>query len=516
VAVRATKGWSGPAAVVETHISVLTFVGDRVYKLKKPVDFGFCDFRRREQRREACHREVQVNRRLSPDVYLGVLDVVDAEGHPRDHLVEMVRLPPDRRLASLVVEDDPRVPAALDAVARLFADFHADARRGRALEADAGAEASARALERELGELEACAAGADPVLEPAAVAAVGDLARRWLAGRGPLLDERVGAGHVVDGHGDLQAEDVFVLDDGPRVLDSIEFSDRLRHVDVWDDVAFLVMDLQRLGRPDLATRFAEAYRRFSGDQAPMSMVAFFAARWALVRAKVAALRALQLRSGDGRTAATTQARGLVDLARRDLEAGQVRLVLVGGLPGTGKSTVAEALSDATGAVVLGSDLTRKERAGLRADQPVAVGYREGLYDSHTTEGTYEALLDRARVALGRATTVVLDASWTDAGLRARARSVAEEAGAELVEVRCVCPAEVAVARIRARRAAGGGPSDADEAVAAAMAADADPWPEAQVLETDAPLDVVVGRAGALLGAGLADVAPISGPGGPAR
>ncbi|MCD9625381.1 AAA family ATPase [Rhabdothermincola salaria] len=494
MAPRPAAGWVGPAAVVETHISVLTFVGDRVYKLKKPVHFDFLDFRRREQRREACHREVQVNRRLSPDVYLGVLDVVDAEGRLRDHLVEMVRLPPDRRLATLVTDDDPGLAEGLDALARTIADFHADARRGPTLQVDAGHAAATTALERELEELRAGAEGDAPVLDPAVLAEVAGAARRWLAGRAPLFAERASGGHVVDGHGDLQAEDVFCLDDGPRVLDSIEFSDRLRHVDVWDDVAFLVMDLQRLGRADLGEAFADAYRRYSGDRAPASLVAFFAARRALIRAKVLALRARQLDAGTAQAAATEQARALVDLARRDLAAAEVRLVLVGGLPGTGKSTVAEVLSTETDAIVLGSDLTRKERAGIPGDRPAPAGYREGLYDPATTSATYDAMLDRARVALGRGTTVVLDASWSDEAHRRAARRLAAEAEVDLVEVRCVCPAEVAATRIRSRRAAGGGASDADEAVASAMAADTDDWPEALVLDTDAPIDHVVARA----------------------
>nr|WP_249420552.1 AAA family ATPase [Rhabdothermincola salaria] len=254
------------------------------------------------------------------------------------------------------------------------------------------------------------------------------------------------------------------------------------------------MDLQRLGRADLGEAFADAYRRYSGDRAPASLVAFFAARRALIRAKVLALRARQLDAGTAQAAATEQARALVDLARRDLAAAEVRLVLVGGLPGTGKSTVAEVLSTETDAIVLGSDLTRKERAGIPGDRPAPAGYREGLYDPATTSATYDAMLDRARVALGRGTTVVLDASWSDEAHRRAARRLAAEAEVDLVEVRCVCPAEVAATRIRSRRAAGGGASDADEAVASAMAADTDDWPEALVLDTDAPIDHVVARA----------------------
>jgi uncharacterized protein len=492
-------GWDGPAAVVETHVSILVFLADRVYKLKKPVRFPFLDFSTPARRRDACEREVQLNRRLSPDVYCGVLDVAGPDGVVRDHLVEMVRMPPDRRLSTLVTSGAPGVERHLTALARVLATFHAEVGRGDSLGADAGYSAASASLEGELAELADLAAGPDAVLDPGLLDDVANRARRWLAGRGPLFVERAAAGFVVDGHGDLRADDVYCLDDGPRVLDCIEFSDRLRHVDVWDDVAFVLMDLRRLGRPDLAAHLAVAYRSFSGNDVVPALVHFFMARWALVRAKVEGLRARQLEPGADHDRAVVEAADLLALAGDDLAAAEVRLVLVGGLPGTGKSTVAEAVGGALGAVVLASDEVRKERAGIPFGTSSAGRYREGIYDPTTTRDTYQALLDRARVGLERATTVVLDASWTDQELRAFARRLGATAGARVSELRCACPAEVADDRLRARRAAGGGVSDADEAVAEAMGLDADPWPEAVVIDTDAPVDVVVGRALRALG-----------------
>src|SRR5207248_5092618 len=169
--------------------------------------------------------------------------------------------------------------------------------------------------------------------------------------------QRIALGAVRDGHGDLQAEDIFCLDDGPRILDCIEFDDRLRHVDVLADVAFLAMDLERLGAPEAAATFLARYREFARESYPPSLAHHYIAARAHVRCKVACLRHRQ-----GDDGGADAARGLLDLTARHLEAARVRLVLVGGLPGTGKSTVAAALADATGWVVLRSDEVRKDVA----------------------------------------------------------------------------------------------------------------------------------------------------------
>ncbi len=253
------------AAVAETHVSVLVFAGNRAYKLKKPVALGFLDFSTRQAREAACRREVEPNRRLAPDVYLGVADVSGPDGNPCDYLVVMRRMPAGRRLAALV-----------------------------------------RAMAPLVG----------PVLEPELASRAG-LARRYLAGRGALLEHRAASGMVRDGHGDLLAEDIFLLDDGPRVLDCIEFDDRLRYGDVLADVAFLAMDLERLGAPRLAAQFLDCYREFSGHPHPASLMEHYVAYRAHVRAKVACLRHQQ---GDG--AAAGEAAALLSLAVRHLERGR--------------------------------------------------------------------------------------------------------------------------------------------------------------------------------------------------
>jgi aminoglycoside phosphotransferase family enzyme/predicted kinase len=472
------------ASVAETHSAVVFFVGDRAYKLKKPVDLGFLDFRSRAGREAVCHREVELNRRLSPDVYLGVADVHGPGGEMCDHLVVMRRMPHDRRLSTLV-ERGERVEGHLWDLAHLIAAFHSRAERSAA----ADAAASPGALAGRWRDNSASLKASVPVVDGATVERVHALAMRYLDGRLPLFDRRRVEGRACDGHGDLLADDVFCLPDGPRVLDCIEFDDGLRYGDTLADVAFLAMDLERLGRPELGELFLRAYRLHADDVWPASLEHHHIAYRAQVRAKVTAIRA-----GQGHEPSVAEARRLLAMAADHLEAARVRLVVVGGLPGTGKSTVAGAIGDALGATVLRSDEVRKELAGLPVDWPAHHQYGRGIYTAEATANTYRELLSRSEVALGMGETVVLDASWGDEGWRAQARAVASRACADLVELRCEVAAEVAAERMHARAAAGGGPSDATPAIAAAMAAVADPWPEAIAIGTDGPPSVSLAKA----------------------
>ncbi|HEX9260005.1 MAG TPA: AAA family ATPase, partial [Acidimicrobiales bacterium] len=328
------------------------------------------------------------------------------------------------------------------------------------------------------------------VLDRHVLAAVEMRALAYLDGRCHLLEGRVAHGHIVDGHGDLLTDDIFCLSDGPRILDCLEFDPRLRAGDVLLDLAFLAMDLEHLGRPDLAVALVDTYCELSAEHHPRSLAHHYIAYRALVRAKVSCLRALQAAQS------TAPAAAFLDLCARHLHAGAVRLVLVGGLPGTGKTTLAGELGKRLGWVVLRSDEVRKELAGLDALTPSAAPYQEGLYTPAMTARTYSTMLERAEVALGLGESVVLDASWGDASDRDAARTVASRASAELVEV--VCELDEATA---ARRIGGRGPdaSDATPAVAHAMAAAFAPWPEAQRADTGATAAEVASAVLALMG-----------------
>jgi uncharacterized protein len=462
------------AEVRETHSAVVFLVGDRAFKMKKPVDLGFLDFSSPTRRLRACQSELVLNRRLAPDVYLGISDLNDVDGKPLEHLLVMRRMPAGRRLAHLVATHTSLDDGLAD-LARIVSDFHARASRSPEIDSCGARDAVADRWETNFTEARTSVGTS---LDADTYAEVCDLARRYLAGRHDLFADRIRRGAVVDGHGDLLAEDIFMLPDGPRILDCLDFDDRLRYLDRIDDVACLVMDLERLGSAAAGQQFLDAYLQASGDDPPASLVHHYIAYRAFMRAKVACLPGATEHGG-------YLASTLLDLARRHLDDARVRVVLVGGSPGTGKTTVSATLAEALDADVLSSDVVRKELAGVGADTGMPAPYREGIYTSEWTARTYDELLARTErsVRLGR--SVVLDASWGDVRRRAEVARLAEHTVSDLSQFRCEVPDLVADERLARRRSA----SDADPHIAAEMRARFEDWPEAVAIDTGACVDV---------------------------
>lgn len=448
--------------VAETHISVLVFIAGRVYKLRKPVRFGFLDFSSREARQADCHREVSLNRRLSPDVYLGVADVV-MDGAPIDHMVVMRALPAELQLERMVT-DGSDVTSQMDATADVLARFHATADRAPSISAAA---TPAAIHERWMSNFVETDAFVGPVLDPEVDRDIRSLVGRWMDAHGELLAARIEEGCICDGHGDLQASDVFCLPDGVRILDCLEFSDELRYDDVCGDVAFLAMDLERLGSRGAAREFVEAYERHAGARIPPPLLHFHMALRAYIRSKVECLRHEQ-----GQETAVSSARALQVLARRHLRQARTAVILVGGLPGTGKSTLASALAEELQWTVLRTDSIRREI--------VLEGVR---YAPTAVDDVYAELLRRAEGHLRRQESVILDASWISSVQRDKVDLLASQAGVELLQFHCVCADRVAAARIRDRLERRTDDSEATEAVRAVMATTMDPWPEARVIDT---------------------------------
>ena len=461
--------------LVETHSALIILWGDEAHKVRKPLDLGFLDNTTVRARREQSRREVELNSRLAPDVYTGVLEVRGPDGEVIDHVVRMRRLPAHRSLAALVrsrhdgatAGGDTDIVAGIREVARQVDHLHAASPRSEEIDA-VGSPAAVAGLWREsLDHLRMLDVGRDA---PEIIDDIEVLAGDYLRGRAPLLEARVAAGRIVDGHGDLLTSDVYLTDVGPRIIDCLEFDDRLRYGDAILDIGFLAMDLDVSGARDLAVVLLEAYRDFSGDDAPPSLVHHYIAYRALVRSKVTAIRAEQAADDTG-AADARRALVLADRAVDSLLRGRVRLVLVGGVSGSGKSTLAAPLARALAADLIRSDVVRRESVSGDAYSEEAVG------------AVYAELLARAAASLAMGRSVVLDATWLEPRRRAEAETIAADAHAELVEVACTAPRDELVRRITERARAGTDPSEATVDVLDAQLDGLAPWPEALEVDT---------------------------------
>lgn len=460
----------------ETHTGVVILAGDRAYKAKKPVRTDFLDFRTIEQRERACRREVELNSRLSPDSYFGVAHLTDPAGGSAEPVIVMRRYRDEDRLASMATRDsDDSVRGALDAIAAVLTRFHRQAERSGAISAQGTAEAIERRWRDNLVELRRYAEASTPGVSADAVSRIEHLVAEFVAGRAPLFESRIEAGCIVDGHGDLLADDIFWVDGKPALLDCLEFDDDLRYVDCVDDAAFLAMDLEFLGRKDLSDFFLERYAEHSGDAAPSALRAFYIAYRAVVRAKVDCVRVSQ-----GKPAAAPDATRHLAIATEHLERGAVRLALVGGNPGTGKSTVARGLAERVSAQVISTDDVRRELRDAGAIGGESGILDAGLYSADNVALVYEAALHRARQSLGGGHSVILDGTWRDPNMRARAHRLAAQTHSAMVELMCSAATETAGERITTRRQ---GSSEVTREIAAVLAAERPGWDTAQVIDT---------------------------------
>jgi len=450
---------SDEVELLETHISWVFRLEREVYKVKKPVDFGFLDFRTPEQRRAACEAEVNLNARLAPGVYLGVVPVrvgedgrarVHGDGPTIDWAVRMMRLPDEHR-ADTLLRRGALAPEAIDVVAARLARFHATARCDEHTGVFGAPEAIWTNIEENFAQT---AATLGDYLEPGLANELVRWQREFLHEHAPLFVSRAAGGRVRDGHGDLRLEHVYLSESlEPTIIDCIEFNERFRFADVCADVAFLSMDLAEHGRVDLAERLLARYAREADDYDLFALADFYESYRAFVRGKIHAIVAAAPGTDEAaRARAKAEARRHFLLAlsfdRRSLLAPAV--VAVGGVIAAGKSTVAELVGDELGAPVIDSDRTRKGMLGAAPTQPVHEGAWRGAYDRSFTDRVYDEVLRRARVVLASGRPVVLDASFRSVGMRSAARALAVEFGVPFRLVECRCDPVVCRARLEER------------------------------------------------------------------
>lgn len=472
---------------VETHLSHLFLTSERVYKLKKRVDWSVVDYSTVDRREAFCRRELEVNRRFAPELYLGVVPVtrdgagfaIGGAGEVADWLVEMRRFDSDGQL-DIMADRGALTGTIIDATADVIADMHRTAPpvRGPASEAVA---ALTDQLRRDVAADLAPAAARDVNAWAEAARADGEA----LAGR---IDARGRHGFVRRCHGDLHLSNLCMWQGRPMPFDAIEFSEDIATIDVLYDLAFAVVDLDARDQHAHATRLTSRYLEATRDYGGLALLPLFLSQRAMVRALT--------RKAKGQPFAP-----LVALANHYIaERPQPRLVAIGGLSGSGKSTVARALSAAFDTIVIRSDVVRKRLMGAAPEQRLgAVAYTPTV-----TERVYRRLATDARRALAAGAPVIVDATFTDPARRAALGALAAGIGVPFVGLWLEAPEAVLRQRVAARRADA---SDADEAVLAAQLAH-DPGPlDWLAVDADGSPDVVAGRAIAALRQGVSGRSP---------
>jgi len=506
-----------PVRHLETHISHVLLAGDYAYKIKKPVNLGFLDFTTLSARRFYCEEELRLNRRFAPKLYLEVVAIGGSSEAPMlgatdgaiEYAVKMRRFPQEA-LFDRMASRGELAEEHIDALAAVIADFHDHAERARVSDPYGAAAAVAEPMRQNFAQLRQLT----PLLGGGGEPGRLDQVERWSLRRhaelGPVFTERHVQGFVRECHGDLHLGNVAWVDGGAGCtalpFDGIEFNAGLRWIDVMSEVAFLVMDLHLRGRDDLASRFLNAYLESSGDYAGLAVLDDYLVYRAMVRAKVAAIRASQPGLGEEeRRDLIADYLAHLALAQRFTRPHRQTLVIMHGLSGSGKSVVSQAVCQASDAIRLRSDVERKRMAGLEQAEGSGSAIAGGIYDEGSTLATYAELTRLARLVLGVGWPALVDAAFLYRWQRETFSGLAREFKIPFLVVACTANPAVLHERLVRRAAIGQDASEADVAVLDHQIASAEPlMAEERRLEIDTGREPT-SRSVAAIAAALAEI-----------
>lgn len=455
--------------VIETHISYVLLTGSFAYKIKKAVDLGFLDFTTLDRRRLYCDRELELNRRLAPTIYLEVVAITGTADIPRiggvgpaiEYAVKMREFPQDG-LLTRVLARGALTAAHVDTLAATVAAFHTSSARAPA---DSRFGSVSEILELALENF----AEIDLLLEEDGDRREAAALRRWTerehASRSALFTTRQRDGFIRECHGDLHLGNIALVDGNVTIFDCIEFNDDMRWSDVMADVGFLVMDLQDRGRPDFAARFLNAYLERTGDYGGLEILRFYIVYRAMVRAKVACMRASQMKGGaEAGTMKIDEYREYLALAKRSSQSMRAGIIMTRGPTGSGKTTRSQALLELVGAIRVRTDVERKRLHGLmpmyRSESPL----NAGLYSTAETDRTYVQVRDLTRTVAGAGYPVVVDGTFLQRRHRELFRALAVDLRIPFVIVDFLAPVAVLRTRVLQRHEAGLDASEADTRV----------------------------------------------------
>jgi aminoglycoside phosphotransferase family enzyme/predicted kinase len=442
--------------VEETHISTVFLTGDFVYKIKKPVDFGFLDYTTLEKRHQYCQQEAMLNKRLSEDVYLDVVSITEeprgyslnGPGEPVEYAVKMRQLPKERTMLRLLRRGAFNLDMLGDLV-QMLVRFYQKTDKGPEIDAMGSRELIWVNIEEDFIQTNPFVS---TVLDKVQFSELHRLVRTFLNSNAEIFDRRVQTGRIRDCHGDLRLGHIYFTD-SISIIDCIEFNDRFRYGDVTSDLAFLAMDLDYNGFADIGQKLLAEYARSAEDPEIFLLVDFYKCYRAHVRCKVECLRygAGDLSKAEA-SLAKERAQHYFELAWRYAESFSRRTIwIVCGLSGSGKSTLAAELGKRMNLQYYRSDVVRKRLFGLSPEEQVVAAFGELIYTPEASDKTYEQLLLAARKTISRGRSVILDATFGRRKYRVLARSLAEEMKANVIFIECRCNQSLLRQRLSARK-----------------------------------------------------------------
>ncbi len=442
--------------VIETHISVVLLTGQYAYKIKKPLNLGFLDFSTLERRRYFCGEELRLNKRLAPQLYLDVLPITGSESAPRiggtgsaiEYALRMHQFDPDQQLDQLLARGQLD-HTLIDRLIPIIVHFHE--------------QAAIAPTDREFGTPEAVFAPMQqnfdqlrPLIDDPKRLAQLDRLEHWtretFSQVKNFISYRRTEGYVRECHGDMHLGNMALSAGDIVIFDGIEFNDLFHWIDIANEIAFFIMDLESRDANTLAHRSLNAWLEISGDYPALRLMRFYQTYRATVRAKVASIRLGQA----GLDPATRQQilvdyQRYADLAEHYTRPSRPALLITHGPSGSGKTTLSQELIESLGAVRIRSDVERKRLAGFDIDSHTDSALGNGIYSPEWTTRTYAHLLELARLGLDAGFTIIVDATFQHRQQRDAFRRLAAEQGAPFLILDIRTDEQVLRERIRNRQ-----------------------------------------------------------------
>ena len=456
------------AELIETHISWIFLSGDYAYKMKKPIDFGFLDFSSHDKRHYFCTEELRLNRRFAPELYLEVIPVGGTIDQPlleREpalaYLVKMRRFPQENQLDRMLAADKLHV-AVLIEFAEKIAAVHLQAAKADPHSHFGTPENVIKPVRQNFEQIRAALPDNTPIRT---INTIDDWSETSFSALQPVLLARREEGFIREGHGDMHLANMAWFHDKPLLFDCIEFNENLRWIDIINDIAFLVMDLDDRGRNQFAWAFLNAYLRHTGDYDGLKLLRFYQVYRAMVRAKVLCLRLQQPGlSTREQQADLERLETYLTLAKRYTHTQPPQLIITHGLSGSGKTTFINELAPHIGAICIHSDLERKRLHHLENSQSGSSAIQQGIYSTAANEKTYTHLGNLADHILAAGFNVIVDATFIKQSQRQKLQQLATTRQCPLIILDFQLSEERLHQRIKQRAKRGDSWSDADETV----------------------------------------------------